>query len=185
MDCGEDSGKVYVMFKPEKHAAIILSYPNDTATCKLTRWLSNIGVHNVMSLNEKTKAEHTVYNAYIEMALASNFNHFIFCDNDLKPIQTQMRPWLEAEADVVCCEYPIGRTHEEGWASYNAFHTGIWRTSRKVLEAIEPPWFTLRYTDDKQVRLTGCICQTFRDRVLKARFSIAHVGYADHEVKKK
>ena len=95
------------------------------------------------------------YNTAVrDLALRSPFNSFVFADNDLI-YGPGTQPWFFVKADVVCVEYDIG--HPANWQAPTEFHTGLWRTSREVLERMTPPWF-MREDAADGTRVTKCPC---------------------------
>jgi len=133
------------------------------------------GYRDSVKVRDRTCARNTA----IRRALNSpdHFRSFIFIDNDVRPGPKSLR-FLELEADVICCEVPM-RT-DPAWSWPNSYHDSFWCTSRKVLEAIQPPWFMQQYSEDG-TRMIGCICKSFQKKVLAAGFSIAHGGWAEHD----
>lgn len=105
------------------------------------------------------------------------FEWFIFLDKDVRP-NPKTTQFLNLEADVKCCQ--VKQDEDDAYAWPNDFHESIWCTSRGVLEAIKPPWFHYTYTKDG-CGMVGCICGSFRRKVLDAGFSIAHGGWAEHD----
>jgi hypothetical protein len=79
------------------------------------------------------------YNSAVErLALPSECQHFIFADRDMRP-GPDTGPFLKAEGELVACEFDLAAN--ESWEDPQAMHCGLWRCSRRVLEAIKPPWF--------------------------------------------
>jgi len=117
--------------------------------------------------------------AIAEAALASDpsFKWFIFVDKDIRP-DGRTKRFLDLDKDVKCCQ--VEQRSKDAWAWPNDFHDAMWCTSRHVLETIEPPWFKFRYNKDG-TQMDGCMCQSFRDKVLEAGFTIAHGGWAEHD----
>lgn len=105
------------------------------------------------------------------------FEWFVFLDRDVRPNE-HTKAFLELDTDVKCCQ--VEMYSKQAWSSPTAFHEAIWCTHKKVLEAIEPPWFEHRYNDSKTEAI-GCICQSFRDKALEAGFTISHGGWAEHD----
>ena len=84
-----------------------------------------------------------------------------------------------ALGDVVCAEYETECMHEQAWGPPDAFHSGLWRTSRRVLETMEPPYFLPQYNSDATA-VVGCHCNHLRRKLTEKGFSIRHVGRVDH-----
>ena len=118
--------------------------------------------------------------AILEGALQSDphFDWFVFADKDVRPDNRTAR-FLELETDVKCCQVEQGR--KDAWSWPDDFHDSIWCTSRKVLESIAPPWFTEHKLNETGTELIGCMCNTFRAKVLEAGFTISHGGWAEHD----
>lgn len=115
----------------------------------------------------------------LDFALRSpkEFEHFVFIDQDVKPTKNTPK-FLKIKADVVSCQVPM--KDPAAWSNQDSFHEALWHTRREVLQAIDPPWFMQRYTNDGCAH-DGCICQSFRDKAKAAGFSIAHGGWAEHD----
>ena len=110
-----------------------------------------------------------------------DYQWFVFMDRDVRPSckDDNTTRFLTIDADVKCCQVQHGE-NRAAYSWHDDFHEPIWCTSRRVLEAIEPPWFMQRYNADG-TEMDGCICQSFRKKVLEAGFTIAHGGWADHD----
>lgn len=132
-------------------------------------------------ISTKTKDRECARNVAVrEFALGSDpsYEWFVFLDHDVRPTGNTSQ-FLHLEADVKCCE--VEMESKAAWCRRDAsFHDAMWCTSRKVLESIKPPWFVQRYNED-HTQMDGCICQSFRDKVIEAGFSISHGGYAEHD----
>lgn len=114
-----------------------------------------------------------------ESALESHpsYQWFVFIDHDVRP-QVETPSFLLLDADVKCCQVPMAK--KTAWSHPTSFHEAIWCTSRRVLEAIEAPWFMQQYNADG-TEMDGCICSSFRNKVIQAGFTIAHGGWAEHD----
>lgn len=112
-------------------------------------------------------------------ALGSNqhFNQFVFIDRDVRPTEDTIA-FLELKTDVKCCQ--VQQRVKTAYSNTDSFHESIWSTSRKVLESIKPPWFMHKY-NAAGTEMIGCICQSFRTKVLELGFTISHGGYAEHD----
>ena len=125
---------------------------------------------------DRTCARNTAIRDYALRA-PEEFQHFIFIDEDVRP-QEATPQFLELTADVVSCQVPM--ENKTAWSKPDSFHEAFWFTSRHVLQAIKPPWFMQGYSADG-CDLSGCICKSFRAKVLEAGFTIAHGGGAEHD----
>lgn len=136
-------------------------------------------VHPEYRNNLKVRDRTCARNTAIRRALDSpdHFEWFCFIDNDVRPGPKSLR-FFDLDADVICCEVPMRA--DTAWNWPDAYHEPMWCTSRGVLEAIDPPWFIQFYSDDG-TKQDGCICQSFRRKVLTAGFTIAHGGWAEHD----
>lgn len=117
--------------------------------------------------------------AILESALGSDksYEWFVFLDRDVRPSEhTAM--FLGLEADVKCCM--VEQADKTAYMRPTDFHESIWCTSRRVLEAIKPPWFMHEY-NETGTEMVGCICVSFSKKVRAAGFSIAHGGWAEHD----
>lgn len=173
------------MIDLEKTRFIVTAYPDNRWPVEVVAFVEKL-MDNVTPLRPDYRDSLVVYDrtcarnsAIKESALGShpNYQWFVFIDHDVRP-QVTTPQFLMLDADVKCCQVPMQRP--TAWSSPTSFHEAIWCTSRKVLQAIEPPWFMQRYNEDG-TRLEGCICQSFRDKVLEAGFTIAHGGWAEHD----
>ena len=120
-----------------------------------------------MNVQVKTALEHR------------DWDFFIFAENDIRPDLTLTAPFLEAEGDVVCAEYETECMHDHAWGPADAFHTGLWRTTRRVLETMEPPYFLPQYNSDATA-VVGCHCNHLRRKLAEKGFRICHTGRVDH-----
>ena len=162
---------------------IITSWPDKRWPVETVEWIEHLTWKTDSRRDNRTtiKKKNVVCarNTAIKVALNTDrhFEHFVFLDRDVRPTE-RTRRFLELDADVRCCQ--VQQRVQTAYSWPTSFHESIWATSRHVLEAIEPPWFMHRYTADG-CNMLGCICQSFRDKVLEAGFSIAHGGWAEHD----
>lgn len=169
-------------FDAGKTVAVIRSWPNNMATLDLSSWLNWIGVSSDRFRPHWNDERDMVcaYNFGIKhQALRTNAEQFIFADNDIRPHPQKTAPFLTLTDDVVACEYETENSHRTAWPNGHAFHTGLWRCHRAVLERVEPPWFEPRYKDDG-CEWAACLCESFAKKVTAAGFTIAHGGWAGH-----
>lgn len=164
---------------------IVTAWPDHRWPVEITWWIEKLlkGVTPLRpdyrdSVNKRDQvcARNT---AIVESALASpkEYQWFVFLDHDVRPNELTAR-FLELDADVKCCEVPMELPMAWDWP--DKFHDALWCTSRNVLDAIKPPWFMQSYNENG-TEMEGCICQSFRSKVIEAGFSIAHGGWADHD----
>lgn len=166
-------------FDPKCALATIAAWPDGLVHPRLIEFLHRCGFTDDRIAITNIRHVVCAYNRTVrDIALPSRFDWFVFADRDLVPVSHTDR-WLDAEADVVCCEYPLA--NRAGWAHPQAFHTGLWRCHRRVLEAIAPPWFGRGFSPDG-CEMRKCVCDHFRDKALAAGFAIARAGWADHTV---
>ncbi len=164
---------------------IVTAWPDHRWPIELSAWIeqlmANVTPHrrdfrDSLKKKDRTCARNT---AIKESALGSapSYEWFVFADRDVRPtVDTAM--FLHLPTDIKVCQVPMESHH--AWIHTNSFHETIWCTSRRVLEAIEPPWFMQGYSSDG-TELDGCICQSFRRKALEAGFSISHGGWAEHD----
>ena len=117
--------------------------------------------------------------AILESALGSHSDYewFIFLDRDVRP-GPRTTKFLDLQADVKCCAVEHDSKHAFAWP--DSFHCSLWCASRHVLETIQPPWFMREY-NASGTQMVGCLCNSFRKKVLEAGFTIAHGGWAEHD----
>lgn len=119
-------------------------------------------------------------NQAVFVALESQEDFFVFMDDDVRP-GPEANAFLRLDADVKCCEVPM--QGERAWSQEDSFHDTLWCTSRRVLEAIEPPWFEWPRNTTHTAYL-GCLCSSFKRKVVGAGFTVAHGGHAGHDSRK-
>jgi hypothetical protein len=158
----------------------IVAYPEPHIHIRLVRWLLQIGITqdrwNVVTQRDTCCA----YNTGIMAALHSRFNSFIFADNDISPQVGPTDGLLSSPLDVCGVMYTVT---DHAFDNPASFHAGLWRTSRRVLEAIAPPWFGIRYSADG-TSVDRCMCDLMRDKALSAGFTVGHAGWAAHKIKR-
>ena len=177
-------------FPLDKTLAVILAYPNNMVTIELLTWLQQIGVGKQISVcpvhrfyGERCTLVKEIcigMNVQVKTALEHrDWDFFLFAENDIRPDLALTAPFLEAEGDVVCAEYETECMHDHAWGPADAFHTGLWRTSRRVLEVMEPPYFLPQYNSDATA-VVGCHCNHLRRKLTEKGFRICHTGRVDH-----
>jgi len=174
-------------FDPTNAMVVIYAWPKPAmVSFALGRWLAGLGFgfDNPRVICLTRHDIHAAYNSGVAVALGYHarlkrqpFEQFIFVDNDMEP-GSQTAEFLRAEQDVVSAMYPTG--HAESWDHPYAFHTGLWRTHRKVLETIRPPWFGYKYSEDG-CSIVACSCAMFRNKAVAAGFTVGHAGWAGHK----
>jgi len=156
---------------PAQTLLLINVWPDRLAAPELVAWGFTCRFKRVSWYNKRFVE--TAYNAAIKhLALPSSYQEFIFADRDVRP-GPETKPFLLADGDVVACEYPVAGN--ESWDDPQALHTGLFRCRRQVLESIKPPWFERHYSPDGMTEV-GCLCQSFRDKVLAAGFQMVRAG---------
>jgi len=164
---------------------IVTAWPDHRWPLEITVWIEEL-MKDVTPVNlnyrHSLKKQNVVCarnTAILEAALGSapEFQWFVFLDRDVRP-DSRTRKFLDLEADVKCCQ--VKQSQEDAYAWPTDFHETIWCTSREVLAAIKPPWFMHEY-NDTGTEMIGCLCQSFRKKVLDAGFTIAHGGWAEHD----
>jgi hypothetical protein len=160
---------------------MISAHPVGHCTPHLINWLRDIGIPSERIVVHWSKRREIIseYNYGIRYALRSKFNHFIFADNDVKPNVKVTQPFLDLEEDLTCVEYPCQDRCESAWATQTAFHTGIFKCKRRVLERIPKPWFEYQPLDNG-CSYQKCLCLNFARKAMRQGFTIAHGGWADH-----
>lgn len=166
---------------------IVTAWPDHRWPLEIVRWIESLmsGITPARpDYRTSVKKQHVVCArnwAIKHEALASHpdYQWFVFLDRDVRPCSgNKTSRFLALDADVKSCQVEHGNKAAYSWP--DDFHEPIWCTSRKVLEAIEPPWFVQAFSADG-TEMDGCICTSFRNKVLTAGFSIAHGGWADHD----
>jgi hypothetical protein len=102
--------------------------------------------------------------------------HFIFIDRDMRPGEAVL-PFLTPEADLVGCGYSTG--NDTCWAEVDAIHCGLFRVTRKLVDALPLPWFAFSWREDGA--LAKCECANFKDKVKAAGFGVARAGWCGHK----
>lgn len=118
---------------------------------------------------------------YSALGSSDKYEHFVFSDNDIRPDvgpNSRTTTFLELDADIKCCQ--VHPCKDDAWTRPDTFHDALWSTSREVLQAIKPPWFTQKY-NSTGTEMDGCMCSTFRQKAIDAGFTIAHGGWARHD----
>lgn len=171
-----------MIFDVEETYAVILAYPNLMVRAELFFWLTDVvGIPRDRFIihTGNSNCQCVGWNMSVKIALNSPGNHFIFCENDIRPHPTKTQPFLDTPADVMGVKFDNGNYHS--WHHSDEMHLALWRTSRKVLESIKPPWFSRKL--DEFGGEVGCFCQPFNQRLIEAGYKVKNCGWADHTPK--
>lgn len=165
---------------------IVTAYPDHRWNVQIMHWIESlmVGVEHRADYRDSLSVRNMVCARNVAIkksALASHqsYEWFIFIDRDVRPIVGHTELCLALSADIKCCQ--VKQESGEAWSWPTSFHDALWCTSRRVLESINPPWFTHHKMSNDGCKMIGCMCHTFRDRALDAGFSIAHGGWAEHD----
>lgn len=104
---------------------------------------------------------------------AGSGDHLLFADAAIVPINATA-PLLLADADVANAIYQT--EVEEAFDPSVVFHSELWRTTRDVLEAVDPPWFAWPVNADG-TDIAGCPCGYFAAKIRAAGFTVAQAGF--------
>ncbi len=158
--------------------AIVHGWPDEKADLRIATWLVERGVSSDRIIVTNWLDMAVAYNRGVrDAALPSRYNEFIFMDKDVIP-GPETGPLLTCDADIVGCLCEV--ENMKSWGDPAVFHTPMWRTSRKVLEAIKPPWFQFGYSPDGCTR-TECLCGYFGKKALAKGFTIERAGWVHHK----
>ena len=188
MSSSESSGTTmqsHGKFDIHKTLVIIHSWPKRHASTELMGFFWGLGfdINQIKTPNWRTGL-YTAYNrAITKIVLAPRFKHydqFIICDNDLEPTKTT-KHFLELETDVRGCRYTTA--HDGDWGDPDTFHCGMYWTHRKVWEAFawDEKFFEPKVSPQGDETLR-CCCMTFADKCRAKGFTVAHSGFANHDV---
>ena len=83
---------------------------------------------------------------------------------------------LDTAGDVVGAIFDNG--NPRSFMHSNEIHLALWRTTRRVLESLKPPWF-VRDLDEYGIE-RGCLCSAWTHRLNAAGLTITAVGHAGH-----
>jgi hypothetical protein len=160
-----------------KTLLLIAAWPDKLVAPELIVWGMSHRFHLIQWYSKRFTE--CAYNLAVErLALPSDCDHFVFADRDMRP-GPDTEPFLQAEGELVACQFDLGG--DDPWKDPQAMHCGLWRCSRRVLEAIKPPWF-LRVFSDKGTRQDKCPCLYFRDKAREAGFKVVRAGWCHHDV---
>lgn len=160
-----------------KYLVIVHDAPDNMMATELAQWLAACGLtwrpHNARDRHNDCQTNSGIVKALTQ----KKFDHFVFVENDIRPDVPHTKAFWTCEADIVGCRYPVEQ--DTAWDNPHWIHAGLWRTTRKVLAAIEPPWFAWRF-NKLRTKTIGCLCRTFCEKALTAGFTIEQAGYAMH-----
>lgn len=111
------------------------------------------------------------------LAGAKDFENIVFFDNDLRP-DHRLEPMFQISADV--CGAMYATDNPSAWLMPDSIHAAAMRFHRRVLEALQPPFFMHKYDEETGTRMTCCDCGYFVQKAKAAGFSVARAGYSDH-----
>lgn len=168
---------------PKQVCAIIPTAPSDTVTSALRRYLERHRFGAVMEITPYADGSYDPVvvmrnKAIRDIVLGSlkTWEHFVFFDNDIRP-DARLDPMFEVQADVVGATYDLNNPGR--WIMPDSVHCGAMRFHRRVIEAMQPPYFMHEYSDDG-MEFRKCDCLYFRDKVRAAGFSILRAGWTEH-----
>ena len=136
-----------MMFDAKNCVAVIAGYPDMRIPLVLATWLLSIlkDPHRIAIHRHGHTDILQAYNMSMRIALASKQDYFIFCDNDVVPMD--MAEFLTAPEDVVGVQCETA--NPAAFAKRDSFHTMLWRTRREVLESLDKPIFRpFKYNED-------------------------------------
>jgi len=177
--------------KPENCCAVVLTYPYHALSVELSLFLLNSTPRPTVRTRfflDASARHHAplARNKSIADALAQeeiSITHFLLFDWDSRPViepkessKKDIRPWLEADGDIVGAVYPTGNEH--AWDG-TTVHMGCLRVARAVFEKLPQPWFAFEYSADGK-EVLKCECTSFTERAKIAGFSIVQAGYCGH-----
>lgn len=163
---------------------VCYSYPGNRFHCSHFAWLAQVWTVHRPSVLWQPRVNGNLActkNQMLEFCLESDTckwaTEFVFVDPDTIYTQESEAFW-GADADVVCCQAAM--QDPRAWDGKLAFHDSFWRVKRRVLEAMQPPYFRFQY-NGKGTRELCCICSSFSDAARKLGFSVATAGKCGHE----
>lgn len=166
------------MIRAEECAVGILTWPCGHVRPESLLWLARDGVdlRRVHFLSRAPAAR--AVNDLAAALLDDGRPWILVVERDLVP--QDMLPFWTAPGDVVGVWYPsaTGRPEDTDrrwapWPSGPAWHRGLWRAHRRVLEIVPAPWFP----DRPRV---GCRCRAFAEECRRRGLAVVTAGVADH-----
>jgi hypothetical protein len=176
---------------PRKHIAVVVFvWPDDSLTTQAADWLAaHFPRENIFRVLAKGPIDVVRANTALNVCLKMppHVTEFLWMDRDMRPDPAgATQPFLEADGDVVACEYPAH--NPRAWAQPTALHLGLVRIKRLVFETLaaerdergQPvPLFAFPRAADN-THVLGCECGWFAQRVLKAGLKIVRAGWCGH-----
>jgi len=166
---------------PKDSLVIVSCYPDGLCDPSIPAWLANRGfdLGPAGFVRGCVRDVTCALNQAVRVFLASPKTWLLYVERDLQ-VGPICDPLLSAAEDLACVQYDVGIPG--AWSHPLAFHTGMWRARRGVLEAIAPPWFLPEYSPDG-TEVATCCCGHFARKATAAGFSIARAGQAGHRPK--
>jgi len=168
-------------FDPQKTLTVVAAYPDGRMDPSLFWFFNRHGLlfdeeHIAMTnIRDPAIAKNIIIK---NILLPSDAETFIVVDNDIGFL-ARTDPFLDADFDLTCVVCNNGHG-PAAWKEPGAFHAGLWRTHREVLEKTLPPWFRLEYSQDG-TKVKRCLCMHFADKVKSMGFTVGHAGFAHHD----
>jgi len=166
------------VISPDNIAAGVLTYPCGHCRPEIIAWLTQTDINpgRVHFLNQEGLAR--APNDLLTVLLAEGRDWLLVVERDIVPVE--MAAWWQADADVVGVWYP----HSSGctertesmwapWPSGPAWHRGLWRARREVLETMPRPWLPAYPRG-------GCRCKNFAEEARRNGFTVTTAGRAEH-----
>jgi len=176
-------------FDRDRAAALVLTWPDNSITVELHDFLaSHYRPDRTYRYSSRDQIDIVRCRSVVEIVarMPPDVEEVTFIDRDMRPGRG-VAPFMQAVGDVVACEYPVG--NPQSWADPGAFHMGLVRVGRYVLDALlaercpetgKPiPLFWFPRTEDN-TRKTACECVWFARRVVKAGFRVVRAGWCGH-----
>jgi len=169
-----------MIIDPKKTLTVVAAYPDGKMDPSLFGFMQDCGLlfdkdhFAIANIRDTVVCKNRIVQ---DILLPSLLDTFIVLDNDIGLNTKESAPFLDAPEDLVCIECNTGN---ESWRSPTAFHAGMWRTRRDVLEAIVPPWFRIVY-NNTGTKIVKCLCMYFAEKVQLAGFTVGHAGFAYHK----
>lgn len=167
------------LIEPDNTLVVVMAWPDFCIPFGTINWImQRFSWENVRTAGTPNYV--TARNATINMVLreSKKFTDFLFIDKDVTPT-IESDKIFQIDADVVACDHPVA--NKAAWSTPESIHVAFWRVKRKVLEAIKPPWLMREYSADG-CSMVGCDCLYLAKKVKEAGFTLAHGGWADHDI---
>ncbi len=153
------------MIDPSTVQIVVMAY-REEPNRHLQAWLNALASRGYeWRYGPETHPVYVARNQVVHRFLAEDTDkeHLVMIDAPLVPIAGQTSRVLTEPGEVVYCGY-FGRYGTAG--HYASFGCGCFRASRRVYEALPPPWFDFGY-DETLTRKTQCECRRFEKRVVE------------------